>query len=212
MNVVRILYGGRAASGLSGLVTFPKPPAKARWLDRAVIAQVLAHLEPGSTLQIRLVLMHWTGMRASQMGRLTRQDFLLDAKVPNVIVGGGKGGKDASIPLLKEGVAAARDFIRADAFGKWRTDSANKALTKAAKAAGQEGFTTYQIRHSFATGLRESGADVADIQDIYGHTNAKTTEIYTRSSLEKKQKAIENLRRADERATVKLTSEERGSG
>ena len=47
---------------------------------------------------------------------------------------------------------------------------------------------------------------------MYGHTNPKTTEIYAQSSLEKKQKAIENLRRADENAAMKLASKERGSG
>ena len=85
--------------------------------------------------------------------------------VPNVIVGEAKDGNAASIPLDKEGMAAALNFIKADAFGKWKTEGANKALTKAAKAAGHERFTTYQIHHSFAMGLRESGTDVADIQN-----------------------------------------------
>ena len=66
MNLVRVLYGKRAASGLSDLMTFQKEPAKPRWLDRALIAEVLTHLEPGSKLRIRLELMHWTGMRPSQ--------------------------------------------------------------------------------------------------------------------------------------------------
>ena len=151
-------------------------------------------------------------MRAAQMGRLRRINFRLDADVPNVIVGEAKDGNAASIPLDKEGMAAALNFIKADAFGKWKTEGANKALTKAAKAAGHERFTTYQIRHSFAMGLRESGTDVADIQNMYGHTNPKTTEIYAQSGLKKKQKAIENLRRADENAAMKLASKERGSG
>ena len=212
MNLVRVLHGDRAASGLSDVVTFKKAPPKSRSLDRAVIAQVLTHLEPGSIVRIRLELMHWTGMRAAQMGRLRRINFRLDADVPNVIVGEAKDGNAASIPLDKEGMAAALDFIKADAFGKWKTEGANKALTKAAKAAGHERFTTYQIRHSFAMGLRESGTDVADIQNMYGHTNPKTTEIYAQSGLKKKQKAIENLRRADENAAMKLASKERGSG
>ena len=212
MNLVRVLYGGRAASGLSELVTFKKAPAKPRWLDRAVIAKVLTHLEPGSIMRIRLELMHWTGMRPAQMRRLTRANFRLDAEVPNVIVGEAKDGNAASIPLEKDGIAAALAFISADAFGKWRTDGANKALTRAAKAAGHERFTTYQIRLSFAKGLRESGTDVADIQNMYGHTNPKTTEIYAQSSLKKKKKSIENLKRADEIAAMKLASKERGSG
>ena len=56
--------------------------------------------------------------------------------------------------------------------------------------AGREPFTTYQIRHSFACGLRQSGADIADIQDLYGQTNAETTKIYAPAQLEKHRKAI----------------------
>ena len=54
--------------------------------------------------------------------------------------------------------------------------------------------------------------DVADIQNMYGHTNPKTTKIYAQSSLEKKQKAIKNLQHANENAAMKLASKERGSG
>ena len=65
------------------------------------------------------------------------------------------------------------------------------------------------IRHSFAMGLRQSGADIADIQDIYGHTNPQTTQIYARKDLKKHKKAIRQLRTADGRAAVKLASKER---
>ena len=85
MNVVRVLYGSRAASGLSDLVTFPKAPPKPRALDRSHIADVIRKVEPGSKLRARLELMQWTGMRPSQMGRLTPEDFKLDAEIPHVI-------------------------------------------------------------------------------------------------------------------------------
>ena len=58
-------------------------------------------------------------------------------------------------------------------------------------------FTTYQIRHSFAAGLRRAGTDVADIQDIYGHTRSETTMIYAPPELAKQRAALERLRRAD---------------
>ena len=89
-------------------------------------------------VRIRLELLHWTGMRPAQMRRLTRANFRLDAEVPNVIIGEVKDGNAASVPLEEDGIAAALDFINADAFGEWRTEGANKALTKAAKAAGHE--------------------------------------------------------------------------
>ena len=127
-------------------MTFPKPSPKARWVERTHIADVLAQLEPGTTLAARLNLMRWTGMRPSQMGRLTPEDFVLDHsdKIPHVIVPRGKGGKDALVPLVEEGIAAAREFIALDAYGPWSTAKAgNKALAKAAHKAGREAFTTY---------------------------------------------------------------------
>ena len=124
--------------------------------------------------------------------------FHLNHKVPHVVSPRAKNGKVAAIPVLEDGLRAALQFIKMDAFGKWRTEPANRALAKAAERAGRKPFTTYQIRHSFATGLRQSGADVADIQDTYGHTNPETTKIYAPAALEKHQKAIGRLRAADE--------------
>lgn len=66
----------------------------------------------------------------------------------------------------------------AGAFGPWSRGSANKALRSAARRAGRLPFAVYQIRHSFPAGLRRSGTDVADIQDLYGHTSPETTTIY----------------------------------
>ena len=185
MNLVRVLYGNKAATELSDLVTFRKAPPKPRWLHRAHIADVLSRLEAGSKLSVRLHLMHWTGMRAAQMGRLAPDNFHLNHEVPHVIVPGAKGGDLAAVPLMEEGLRAARQFIDIDAFGEWKTEPANKALAKAAEMAGRKRFTTYQIRHSLACGLRQSGADLADIQNLYGHTNPETTKIYAPSQLEK---------------------------
>ncbi len=131
------------------------------------------------------------------MGRLTLDNFHLNEPIPHIIVPRGKGGRTASIPLVEEGLSAARQFIDTDAFGEWKTQPANKALTKAAEMAGVKRFTTYQIRHSFAFGLRRSGADIADIQDMYGHTNAETTKLYAPKDLKKQRKAIKRLRKGD---------------
>ena len=196
-NLVRVLYGRRASFDLLDLVRFAPPPPKPRWVDRRHIAAVLAKLEPGSVTRVRLELMHWTGMRPSQMGRLGADDFRLDEPIPYVAVPRGKGGRLAAVPLVPEGVAAARAFLDANAFGPWPRSSVNRALAAAARRAGRPPFTTYQIRHSFAAGLRRAGTDVADIQDLYGHTRPETTMIYAPPELEKHRAALERLRRDD---------------
>ena len=196
-NLVRVLYGRRASFDLLDLVRFAPPPPRPRWVDRRHIAVVLAEIPAASVTRVRLELMHWTGMRPSQMGRLRAEDFRLDEPIPYVAVPRGKGGRIAAVPLVPEGAAAARAFLDAEAFGPWPRSSVNRALAAAARRAGRPAFTTYQIRHSFAAGLRRAGADVADIQDLYGHTRPETTMIYAPPELAKHLAALERLRRDD---------------
>ena len=203
-NLVRVLYGRRAAVELIDLVRFAPPPPRPRWIDRRHIAEVLAHLTPGSMTRVRLELMHWTGMRPSQMGRLRVDDFRLDDPIPYVAVPRGKGGRIAAVPLVPEGVAAARAFLEAGALGPWSHGSANKALRASARRAGRSPFTVYQIRHSFAAGLRRTGTDVADIQDLYGHTRPETTMIYAPPELAKHRTAVERLRQSDADESIAL--------
>ena len=144
-NLVKVLYGRRAAAELVDLVRFTPPPPKPRWIDRGHIADVLAQLTPGSKTAVRLRLMHWTGMRPSQMGRLQPEDFRLDELTPFVAVPRGKGGRLAAIPLVGDGLEAARAFMALRAYGPWSCASANKALRGAAQRAGRPAFTVYQI-------------------------------------------------------------------
>ena len=194
IHLVRVLYGRRTAIDLEDLVRFPLPLPRPRWVDRAHIEAVLAHLAPNTRTSARLRLMHWTGMRPSQMGRLTRADFHLLDPVPYVNVPRGKGGRLAAIPLVDDALAAVGDFMTTHAFGPWSTQSANRAIRGAARKAGREPFTVYQIRHSFATWLRHAGADLADIQDLYGHAHPTTTRIYATPTLVKQRDAIQRLR------------------
>lgn len=195
-NLVKVLYGRAAAMGLSDLMSVPPDPPKARWLEREHITAVLHELEPRTRMTARLQMLHCTGMRPKQLGMLTADNFRLDDDIPHVIVPAAKGGRPAVIPLIANGIEAARRFMGLNAYGPVDTKRANMVLRKGAEQAGRPAFTTYQIRHSFATALRKTGADLADIQNLYGHTNARTTEIYAPAQLEKQQKAIERMNAA----------------
>ena len=129
-NLVKVLYGRRAAAELIDLERFKAPPPKPRWIDREHIADVLNQLSAGTKTAPRLWLMHWTGMRPSQMGRLNPDDFRLDETIPFVAIPSGKGGNIATVPLIAEALETVRAFIDADAFGAWSCPSANKALEK----------------------------------------------------------------------------------
>ena len=131
------------------------------------------------------------------MGRLQVDDFRLDEPIPYVAVPRGKGGRTAAVPLVPEGIAAAHAFLDARAFGPSSRGSANKALRAAARRADRLAFTVYQIRHSFAAGLRRAGTDVADIQDLYSHTSPETTMIYAPPELRRRAGARDDARATD---------------
>lgn len=170
---------------VEGATRFTTPDSVAKALPLEVIDRALAKLTPprvfprsdGHT-SARLRLMRWTGARPSQIGRLDEDSFDLTGPIKSVTIGRGKRGKVARAPLLSEAaVQAAQDFIAWRAFGPWSCPSANKALAIACKASDVKPFNLYRIKHSVAAHLRQR-ADLADVQDVLGHTDPKTTAIY----------------------------------
>jgi integrase len=127
----------------------------------------------------RALVLTYTGVRPSQMMRIDPASHIfLDDELPKVFVPAGKGGKSHFKPLTPGGVAAFRLFILSGAKGKFSTSAFYKSWMLAAKQAGVEKFNPYKLRHSYATLLRRGGLDVADVQELLGHKNPKTTQRY----------------------------------
>ncbi len=144
--------------------------------------------------QAILELAYASGLRLSELKNLRLEQLHLDAGFINVI---GKGNKERVVPVGKTAVAALTRFIEAGRPKLITPKSpANVFLTKRGgpfaavtlwlriknrvKRTGiGRNITPHMLRHSFATHLLEHGADLRVIQELLGHANIGTTEIYT---------------------------------
>lgn len=145
-----------------------------------------------------LELLYGSGMRVSELIELNLEDLHLTMGFVRVF---GKGGKERIIPLGRSAVNACTKYVngarqklqgdatKIDAFfinqrGKRLTRQGVWKLLKqhADKAGIQQELTPHVLRHSFATHLIENGADLRAVQELLGHSDISTTQIYTHIS------------------------------
>ena len=211
-SLYRELDGRRAYNPVADVErpSEPRPSTNAVPLEdlitvlAALAARVAKHNRGWKTLA-RCKVIALTGMRHSQVGRLMREDIWLDQDPPLVIVNKpGKDGKPHWKPLTAEAVAAFRLFIENDAFGKFSASSVYKSWKLACEEAGVTFFNPYRLRHTYATTLRAGGMDLADVQELVGHTSSKTTARYAMVSAPKLMTARTTLDSAWERAKTNV--------
>jgi integrase len=182
----------------------------------ATIQKVLAALEArvkkwnrGWKTLARVKVIALTGMRHSQVMRLTRDDIVLEHQTPHVVVvDPGKDGAPHVKPLTPEGVEAFELFVAKGAFGEFSQSSVYKSWKLACEDAGVAFFNPYKLRHSYATALRAEGMDLADVQLLLGHKSSKTTARYAGVAPDMLTKASELLDKAWSRGkTARQASE-----
>ena len=144
---------------------------------------------------IILKMLYSSGIRVSELVSLKTTDLELDKRT--AWVRKGKGSKDRLIILSD---AVAKDLLKylkehpcgVLFFGKkgaLTTRNIQKIVQGAAKRAGiNKKVTPHTLRHSFATHLLENGTDIRLIQELLGHSNLQTTQIYTHVSDGEKRK------------------------
>ncbi len=144
-----------------------------------------------------------TGVRVSECVNMKVTDLNFDEYTGNVIRG--KGNKDRVIILSKKWVVDYKKYIEernkkvkseylfcSDSGNPLSVDTIQKFLKISAKKAGiTKSISPHKLRHSFATSLLENDVNIRYIQQLLGHANLNTTQIYTKVNTNKL-KEIEN--------------------
>jgi len=141
-----------------------------------------------------LELAYGAGLRVSEWITLGVRDVLLDEQLVRVF---GKGSKERLVPIGRRAIGAVAVYLRElrprlehgagkgalllNARGTPMTRmGAWKILRKYVERAGiTRRVTPHTLRHTFATHLLEGGADLRAVQDMLGHADIGTTQIYT---------------------------------
>ncbi|HUJ10990.1 MAG TPA: site-specific tyrosine recombinase XerD [Verrucomicrobiae bacterium] len=164
--------------GVEALIATPRTERKLGLRDRAL-----------------LEVMYASGLRVSEVSHLAINDVNLEAGFLRVT---GKGNKERIVPVGKQAVEWLRRYLaearpglgrnghpRAEVFLSSRGTALSPktiwlSIKKYARRAGiSRNVTPHTLRHSFATHLLDNGADLRVIQEMLGHADISTTQIYT---------------------------------
>jgi integrase/recombinase XerD len=204
----QVLVGARAENPAAELPL----PRRARRLPRTLSpgeAERLIEAAKGTsprTLRDRALveLLYGAGLRVSEAVGLERSGVDLEGRLVRAT---GKGGKERIVPIGRQGVDALRRYLsrgrpfldrrhRPELFlnaqgGPLTRAGAFLILRRLAEKAGLDPGRVHPhlLRHSFATHLLEGGADLRSVQEMLGHADLSTTELYTHVSDRRRREA-----------------------
>lgn len=152
---------------------------------------------PTEKSKLMIKLIYSSGIRLSECINLKINDLELEEKIGWVRAG--KGKKDRMFILSDNVIEGIKEFIEdkdKDNYlftnkkgEKLSARNIQKIVKRAAKKAElTKDVHVHTLRHSFATHLLENGTDIRKIQELLGHANLQTTQIYTKVSTEELKK------------------------
>ena len=142
-----------------------------------------------------LELLYAAGLRVTELISLAEQQLLLDAGLVRVA---GKGPRERLVPVGRPAVAAVEAYLREgrpflaapDSDDTVFLNAKGRALSRmgvwkiiqaaARRAALGKRVSPHTLRHSFAAHLLDGGASLRDVQELLGHVDISTTQVYTR--------------------------------
>ncbi len=164
-----------------------KPVTLPKMLSKNEVKKIFAQIKNTKHL-LALQLCYGMGLRVSELEKLKLAHINRDRM--QVLIEGGKGKKDryvllpeSILPLLINYYKAYRPkvWLFEGPYGNaYSKSSFQKIFKKAMKKANiNKAIGIHGLRHSYATHLLESGADIRFIQELLGHNSIKTTQVYT---------------------------------
>ena len=143
-------------------------------------------------------LIYSSGLRIAEICSIQLQDIDLKRHLVRVV---GKGDKERIVPVGNIAIQSIQNYLEIRHEFEPKPQETTLFLTRSGIAfysrqmniilqryisliAQQKGYSPHTIRHTFATHLLQGGADLRAIQQMLGHTNLSTTEIYTHVTLD----------------------------
>jgi len=192
---------------VSPMATIVSPKVSKRlpqFVDKDDIATLFEHVEfpddwEGKTQRLLIELFYNTGMRQAELVGLKEMHIDRHSQAIKVL---GKGNKERIIPVNKRLIQTVEDYMAAkkDNFKTYETgvllltpngrklypkyvyNTVNKYLSKVTTIDKK---SPHVLRHTFATHLMNSGADLNAVKELLGHSSLAATQIYTHNTIEK---------------------------
>ncbi len=165
----------------------------------AMIEEITGKDFLGARDRALLELIYGCGLRVSEASSLTLEQINRELRIIRVK---GKGGKERLVPFGKKAAEALEEYLpkREEKLKELGKDSPYVFLNAKGERLGERGIRyiikklglesgllslhPHALRHAFATHLLNAGADLRSIQELLGHANLSTTEIYTKVGYE----------------------------
>ncbi|MFH0769228.1 MAG: site-specific tyrosine recombinase XerD [Chloroflexota bacterium] len=145
-----------------------------------------------------LELLYASGMRVSELVSLNLDDIDIDGGFVRCF---GKGSKERLIPIYRRAALAVEEYVKEARPRLAATSEKALFLNRRGERLTRQGFwqilkgyakaaelgkevTPHTLRHSFATHMLSGGADLRSVQELLGHANISTTQIYTHLTTE----------------------------
>ncbi|CAN5550289.1 site-specific tyrosine recombinase XerD [soil metagenome] len=166
-----------------------------RFLNRSEMESLLAAPDTSTETGLRdraiLELMYASGLRVSEAANLRINDVDIDS---GIVTTTGKGSKTRRVPVGASAIEWLRSYLAlrrkkenieienmfvSPAGTPINRQSIYLSITEYAAKCGFEGVSPHTLRHSFATHLVQNNADIRSVQQMLGHADISTTQIYT---------------------------------